>query len=63
MPILYFAKYKILNKKTSVECSVVIMSETGSDGAKDVFFSHENIVRKKYPSHHSNPNLSTDTNV
>jgi hypothetical protein len=22
------------------------MPETGSDGAKDVFFSHENIVRK-----------------
>jgi hypothetical protein len=33
------------------------MSETGSDGAKDVFFSLENIVRKKNPSHHSNPNF------
>jgi hypothetical protein len=34
------------------------MPKTGSDGAKDVFFSHENILRKEYPSHHSNPNLS-----
>jgi hypothetical protein len=34
------------------------MPETGSDGAKDVFFSHENNSRKEYPSHHSNPNLS-----
>jgi hypothetical protein len=25
------------------------MSKTGSDGAKDVFFSHENIVRKIIP--------------
>ncbi len=23
------------------------MSKTGSEGAKDVFFSHENIVKKK----------------
>jgi hypothetical protein len=35
------------------------MPETGSDGAKDVFFSHENILRKEYPSHHSNPKFST----
>ncbi len=27
------------------------MSGTGSDGAKDVFLSHENIVRKEYPLH------------
>jgi hypothetical protein len=27
------------------------MSITGSDGAKNVFFSLENIVRKEYPSH------------
>ncbi len=31
------------------------MSKTGSEGAKDVFFSHENIVIKIYPLHHSNP--------
>jgi hypothetical protein len=34
------------------------MPQTGLDGAKDVFFSHENILRKEYPSHLSNPNLS-----
>jgi hypothetical protein len=27
------------------------MSKTSLDGAKDVFFTHENIVRKLYPSH------------
>ncbi len=27
------------------------MSKTGLDGAKDVFISHENIVRKENPSH------------
>ncbi len=27
------------------------MSETGLDGAKDVFFSHDDIVRKENPSH------------
>jgi hypothetical protein len=36
------------------------MPKTGSDGAKDVFFSHENILRKEYPSHHSNPNCQWD---